>query len=265
MTYSKSWKSCAFLFVLFFPAMIFLLFSTPLQAANSQDNQSGFSFKKPKIFFGGHAGMNFPQAKGEIFSTAIRDLTLKKSDFQSPTCGFDFGVYINSHFAAVASLDYARATKKTEYRDFVEDNGNPIIQTTRFSQFSFLGTLRYYPRKMGEVVGSYSWIPNRILPYVGGGAGLAHYSFSQQGDFVNSTNYSIFTDLLSTQNPALMTHLSAGLDFVLTRRIIANVEGRYSWAHGDISTGLTGYSRDYWFDSMDLNGLKTIGSISFRF
>lgn len=119
MTYSKSWKSCAFLFVLFFPAMIFLLFSTPLQAANSQDNQSGFSFKKPKIFFGGHAGMNFPQAKGDIFGTAIRDLTLKKSDFRSPAFGFDFGFYIRSHFAAVASLDYGSPLWLDDYMVFV--------------------------------------------------------------------------------------------------------------------------------------------------
>jgi opacity protein-like surface antigen len=265
MTHSSSWRSGAFLFVPFLSAMIFLLFATHLQAADPQDNQSGFSFKKPKIFFGGHAGMNFPQSKGDIFGTAIRDLTLKKSDFQSPTFGFDFGVYIRSHFAAVAGLDYARATKKTEYRDFVEDNGNSIIQTNRLSQFSLLGTLRYYPRKTGENVGSYSWIPTRILPYVGAGAGLVHYNFSQQGDFVNFSNYDIFTDLLVTKNSALMTQLSVGLDFVLSRRIIANVEGRYSWAHGGISMGLTGYSPDYWFDSIDLNGLKTIGSIYFRF
>jgi opacity protein-like surface antigen len=265
MTYSWPRRSEAFLFIPLLSAMIFMLFATPLQAADPQDNQSKFSFHKPKIFFGGHAGINFPQAKGDIFGTAIHDLTLKKSDFQSPIFGFDFGVYIHSHFAAVASLDYGRALKKSEYRDFVEDNGNSIIQTNRLSQFSLLGTLRYYPRKTGEKVGSYSWIPTRILPYVGAGAGLVHYNFSQQGDFVNFTNDAIFTDLLVSKNPALMTQLSAGLDFVLTRRIIANVESRYSWAHGDISMGLAGYSRDYLFDSIDLNGLKTIAGISFRF
>jgi opacity protein-like surface antigen len=265
MPYLKSWGSCAFLFALLLPATIFSIFATPLQAADAQDNQSGFTFHPPKIFFGGHVGMNFPQAKGDIFNTAIRDLTLEKSDFQSPIFGFDFGFYIRSHFAAVGSLDYARITNKSEYRHFVEDNGNPILQTARFSQWSLLGTLRYYPRKLGEVVGSYSWIPTRILPYAGAGVGLAHYRFSQEGDFVIFKNLDITTDQLLSKNPALMTHLSAGVDFVLAPQIIANVEGRYSWSHGNVSMGIAKYIPDYSFDSIDLNGLKAVAGIYFRF
>jgi opacity protein-like surface antigen len=269
MTYSRSQRSTAFLSLLLLSAMISVLFPTPLQAADPQDNPSGFSFHKPKIFFGGHVGMNFPEAKGDIFGTTVRDLTLEESDFRAPAFGFDFGVYIHSHFAALGSFDYARTTEQSEYRHFIEDNGNSIIQKTQFSQYSLLGKFRYYPMKTGETIGSYSWVPTRFSPYIGAGMGLAHYEFSQYGDFVNSLTYNIFTDTLSTRNSAFMKQLSAGLDIALAPHIIANVEGRYSWAKGSISMGVTGYSLDYQFGTsnnyVDLNGLKAVGGIYFSF
>jgi opacity protein-like surface antigen len=271
MTHYGFRSSGTVLLFLFMFSVIFVCIVRPLPAADPQDNPSGFSFHSPRIFFGGHAGMNFPQAKGAIFNTAIRDLTLEKSDFHAPVYGGDFGVYIGSHFAVVGSFDYSRVSARSEYRHFVEDNGNSIFQTTRFSQWSVLGTFRYYPIKTGETVGNFSWIPTRILPYVGAGLGLAHYDFTQEGDFVNFANYDINTDKLFTSNPALMTHVSAGMDFALTRRIIVNVEGRYSWAKGDISVGLNGIRPDYYFGSsayapqVDLNAFRVVGGVYFRF
>jgi opacity protein-like surface antigen len=245
--------------------MIFLLGSAPLHAADPDDHPSGFSFHAPRIFFGAHAGMNFPQAKGDIFGVAIRDLTLEKSDFHAPDFGGDFGVYLNSHFAAVGSFDYARSNTTSEYRHFIEDNGNPIKQTTRFSQWSLLGSLRYYPWKTGEVIGNRSWIPTRVLPYVAAGLGIVRYNFSQQGDFVDFSTFVINSDSLLTKKSALMTHLSAGIDFAVTPRIVLNLETRYSWANGSISNGLDRFTPDYAFDSIDLNGLKALGGIYFRF
>jgi opacity protein-like surface antigen len=245
--------------------MIGVLSATPLRASDRQDAPSGFAFHSPKIFFGGHAGVNFPEAKGDIFGVATRDLTLERNDFRAPVYGLDFGVYVRSHFAVVASLDYARATVNSEYRHFIEDNGNPIVQTTRLSQLELLGILRYYPRKTGEAIGNYSWIPTRILPYVGAGGGYVKYKFSQSGDFVDHSTYDIYTDLLTTGNPAFLMQASAGLDIVLSNRIVANVEGRYSWASGNISRGRMSYQPDFSFPSVDLDGFKTIGGLYFRF
>jgi opacity protein-like surface antigen len=264
----RSLRPIDFPFVLLLSFMPFLLGSSQLQAADPEDHPSGFSFHAPRIFFGAHAGMNFPQTKGDIFGVATRDLTLKKSDFRAPDFGADFGVYLHSHFAAVGSFDYSRTSTKSEYRYFLEKIGDskiPINQTTRFSQWSLLGSLRYYPLKTGEVIGSHSWIPTRVMPYAAAGMGIAHYNFSQQGDFVDMTTYDINTDMLLSRNSALMTHMSAGLDIAVTSRILLNVEGRYSWSAGDISTGLTPYRPDYSSDSIDLNGLKVIGGIYFRF
>jgi opacity protein-like surface antigen len=269
MTPTSSWRSISFLLVLLLSFIIFLLNATPLKAADPGEHPSGFMLHAPKVFFGAHSGMSFPQATGDIFNVSIRDLTLGKRDFRAPVYGLDFGVYIRSHFAVVGSFDYARTTTDSEYRHFAEDNGNSIRQTTCFSQWSLLGTVRYYPRKTGEIIGSYSWIPTRIMPYAAAGTGIAHYNFSQQGDFVKFNQktllYDINTDKLISQNPAWVTHVSAGVDFVITSHILLNVEGRYSWAKGDISTGLTSYGPDYLFDSINLNGLKAIGGIYFRF
>jgi opacity protein-like surface antigen len=259
MTRIKSAGFSVRMFALLLSATVPALYAMPLRAEEPQDRLSGFRIGKPRVFIGGHAGMNFPQAASDLFGLVTRELTLQKSDFQAPLGGFDVGIPFRSRFAAVFSFEYGRSTAVSESRDFVEENGDPIRQTTRFSQMPITGTLRFYPIKMGETVGSYAWIPNRLLPYVGGGGGILRYNFSQFGDFVDSRNLNIFTADLQSNGFVVTKHVAAGMDIGVTSLIFVNVEGRYSWAKADLSPDFTG------FEPIDLSGLRVIGGVFFRF
>lgn len=259
MTRIKSHRFSVRLFVLLLPAVILAPLAMPLRAEEAQDRPSGFSLRAPRVFIGGHAGINFPQAGSDLFSMVTRELTLEKGNFRAPMAGFDFGVYFRSRFAAVFSVEYARTSPHSEFRNFVEDNGDPIRQTTHFSQAPITGTLRFYPIKLGETAGSYAWVPTRILPYIGGGGGFVHYNFSQSGDFVDARTLNIFTADLQSKGFAITKHVVAGVDIGLTSRIVANVEARYSWAEADLSQDFTG------FEPIDLTGLRVVGGIYFRF
>ncbi len=136
-----------------------------------QESPSGFRLGEPRMFIGGHAGINFPRAGSDLFDMIARELTLGKSDFRSSVVGFDFGPIFRSRYAAVFSMEYSRATAASESRDFVEEDGSAITQTTRFTQVPVTATFWFYPAKMGEKVGSYAWVPARFLPYLGGGGG----------------------------------------------------------------------------------------------
>ena len=252
---------------------IWIYFASPLQAfedgtesadppassAVPQDRPSGFHLGSPRVFIGGHAGMDFPRAGSDLFSMVTRELTLEKSDFRSPAVGFDFGVPFKSRFAAVISWEYARTSPASESRNYVDSNGLPIRQTTTFTQMPITGTLRYYPRKMGETVGSYAWVPTRILPYVGGGGGVIWYKFHQEGDFVDSSTLDIFSSTFDSNGLAATAHVATGVDIALTWRIIANVEARYSWAHANLSSDFSN------FQPIDLAGMRIIGGLCFRF
>ena len=247
------------LFLLVLAATLAVLSRAPLMAADPEDRPSGFGFHAPRIFIGGHMGMNFPRAKSDFFDMTTRELTLERKDFRTEIYGFDFGVPFHANFAAVASFDYGRATKRSEVRDFVEENGDPIVQKTRFSQYSFVGTLRFYPIKIGETVGSYAWVPARVLPYVGAGAGVVHYNLRQYGDFVDTETYNIFTTSMDSRGSGLAKHVAGGMDIAINSRLVINVEARYSWAKPDLAYDFVG------FDPIDLDGLKVLGGIYFRF
>jgi len=209
--------------------------STPGYSAPDLSTQgystSGFSLNSPtKFVLGLHLGLSMPQAKGGLYGWLTNSLSFNKSDFRTPTYGFDFGIPFHPHFAAFASFDYNTFTKQSEYRHFVEDNGNSIMQTTTLSHASFVGTLRYYPRKMGEDVGSYAWVPARILPYIGAGVGVVHYDIFQYGNFVDEASplFDIHPDGLTSNGSALDKHLAAGLDIAISTRFVANMEARYA-------------------------------------
>ncbi|HSW40348.1 MAG TPA: hypothetical protein VLL97_12745 [Acidobacteriota bacterium] len=219
----------------------------------------GFRINRPKVFLGAHIGLNAPRAGSDLFDMVTRELTLEKNDFRSAAFGFDFGVPVGSHFAAVISFNYSRATPQSESRDFVEESGDPISQTTRFSQMPITASLRYYPWKTGETVGSYAWIPTRVLPYVAGGAGFLHYHFSQKGSFVDRETLAIFSTELISKGYSPVIHTAAGVDVSLSPLVFINGELRYSWAKANLSQQFSG------FQPIDLAGLRVIGGVYFRF
>jgi hypothetical protein len=244
-----------------FPILLILIsaFAVPLRAEDSSNGGSDISIQKPRIFVGGHLGLNFPNASSDIFHMVTRELTLEKSDFRQTMGGFDVGVPFHPHFAAVFSFDYGRTSPYSESRDFVDEFGDPITQKTTFSLMPITGTLRFYPRKMGETVGSYAYVPTRVLPYVGGGFGVVHYDFEQTGSFVDRETLNIFSASFESDGTPWTTHVVTGVDIGLSSRIFANVEARYSWAEADLSEDFIG------FEPIDLSGLRVVAGIYFRF
>jgi outer membrane protein W len=240
------------------PAMIIIVFFEPLPAW-AQDRTSDFGFHEPNFFIGVHAGGSFPRAKSDLFTMVTHELTLEKNDFRAPLFGFDLGIPFHPHFSALIAFEYGRSSPSSETRDYVEINGDPITQTTRFSQMPITATLRFYPIKQGETVGNYAWIPKCILPYVGAGAGFMRYSFSQSGRFVDSQTLNIFSTNLISNGFKLTKHVATGIDINISPSIFANIEGNYSWARANLSQDFSG------FQPIDLAGFRTVVGIYFRF
>jgi opacity protein-like surface antigen len=244
-----------------FPALLVsaIILAMALSTATPLVAREGFRFNKPKLFVGGHIGLNAPRAGSDLFDLVTRELTLEKSDFRSPAFGVDLGIPIGSHFATVISLGYSRATPHSESRDFVDASGDPISQTTRFSQVPVTATLRYYPWKTGETIGSYAWVPARLLPYIGGGIGFIRYGFSQAGSFVDRDTLTIFRTELSSDGYSSTYHVVTGMDVSISPLVFVNGEVRYSRAKANLTGQFSG------FQPIDLNGLRVIGGVYFRF
>jgi outer membrane protein W len=232
----------------------------PDPSANQpQKRPSGINIGKTRFFIGAHAGMNFPNAASDLFSVVTRDLTLQKSDFQAPLFSFDFGVTFQSHFAAVFAIEYSKASPVSEFRHYVDENGNSIVQNNSFSQLPITGTLRYYPLKTGESVGSYVWMPVRFNPYIAAGGGLMRYDFRQSGSFVDNSTLNIFDHVFESDGFGPAGHLAGGFDINFSKRLFANIEARYVFSHKHLSQDFTR------FNPIDLWGLRMSGGFGVRF
>jgi hypothetical protein len=146
--------------------------------------------------------------------------------------------------------------KGSEYRDWVDQDDLPIEQTTRLTRVPVTGSLKVYLTPPGRQIGQFAWIPSRVTPFVGAGAGFTWYRFQQQGDFVDflTDELVIFNSSVTDDGWAQTTQLFGGADVSLGARYALTAQIRYSWASKNMSFTFED------FDDIDLSGVQaTVG------
>ena len=224
-----------------------------------QRNPSGFQFGAPKGSFGIRAGWMMARANSDIYEFNNELLTLEKSDYNAPLFGMDFSWAINDRVDAVFGFEYSSTSPLSEFRDFVDEFGSPIVQRTKLQQVPLTASLRVYLVRRGRQVGSYAWVPTAAAPYVGAGAGFTWWKYQQWGDFVDFFDFTIFEEVFETKGWSPTAHVFGGVDIGLSPRIALALEGRYAWADGDLAPAFVG------FEPIDLSGFRGSVGINFRF
>jgi len=219
---------------------------------------AGFRFSSPRSTLGLRGGFTFNRAGSDIYDFIIQQLTVDRSDFNAPTFAIDFGRSLSERVDLVLGLEYSRASKRSEYRDFVDQDGIPIVQDTRFTQVPLTLSVRFYLTSRGRSVGQYAWVPSTAAVYVGGGGGATWYRLEQSGDFVDFRDLAIFTDVFVSDGWTIAGHVFAGVDIKLSTSIGFVLEGRYQVASHDLTGSFVG------FEPIDLNGLRLMAGVSFK-
>jgi len=218
-----------------------------------------FAFGAPRGFFVIKAGVYVPRGDSDIYSFNEELLTLDSGSFTSGLFGMDFGWSVNERVDIVFGFEYSSSSPVSEFRDYVDEFGAPITQQTRLRQSPVTASVRINLIERGRGVGSYAWIANTVVPYVGGGGGILWWQYEQFGDFVDFVDFTIFTDHFLTQGWEPVVHVFGGADFSLSPRFVLNFEARYSWAEGQMAPAFVG------FEPIDLAGFRAMGGVSFRF
>jgi hypothetical protein len=227
----------------------------PASAQASPD----FLFGKPAGTIGLRTGWVFASANSDLFTFVQDQLTIDRKDFNAPAIGFDVDLVVTPRASVVIGFDFSKASKGSEYRNFVDDQRLPITQTTSLREMNTSGSLKVALTPRGREISSRAWIPATITPYVGVGAGFLHYSFVQYGDFIEIRDLSIFTSTLRSEGWAPSAHVFGGLDVKVWKRLYLSGEGRYLWSNaapGDDFGSL---------DSIDLAGFRVTGGLHYMF
>ena len=236
---------------------VLVLSPVPVRAQPSPD----FLFSSPKGMIGFRSGWLFSSANSDLFTFVQDHLTVDRKDFNAPAVGMDVEMAMTPRLSAIGGFDYARTSKDSEYRDFVDDLRLPITQTTRLTEWNLAGSVKLAVTPRGREISSRAFIPAAVTPYVGAGGGLLHYEFLQFGDFidVDTSSMDIFTDTFRSSGWTPSAHVFGGADIKLYKRLYLTVEARYQWAKGDLGADWIN------FDPIDLSGLHVGSVINFVF
>ncbi|MGH9256267.1 MAG: hypothetical protein ACRD3C_17050 [Vicinamibacterales bacterium] len=230
---------------------------TPQQARPAPD----FLFGQPRGSIGVRGSWVFARTGSDLFEFVQQQLTIDKRDFNAPAFAVDVGVAVSPRVDVVFGFEYSQAGMTSEYRDFVDNNRQPITQDTDLRQADLRGSVRFALAPWGRSVSRLAWIPRRVVPYAGAGGGVLWYRFQQQGDFIDvfSTRRTVFRDTLSSRGWTPSAHVFGGVDIRVARRLFVATEGRYLWASASLQRSYEG------FDPIDLAGFRLSSGINVLF
>ena len=228
----------------------------PLQA---QDSGDGFRFQRPSGSWSLRGGFARPNASSDIFSFTTTNLTVNRGDFSALDLGADLAFTITPRLDLVFDVSYSGMSKGSEFRNFVDNNQLPIQQTTSFQRTPVTVNARYYLTERGRQIGHYAWVPNRLVPYIGGGAGVMYYEFNQKGDFIDNATQAVFPDVFHSGGWTPMAQVLAGVEWSMGPGWALRTEARYLTASATPSSDFSG------FHSIDLSGMTTSVGFFVRF
>jgi hypothetical protein len=221
--------------------------------------RADFLFGRPKRSLGIRGNWLFASAGSDLFDFVTEQLTLEKEHFNSPGFGADIAFSLTSRAQLEASVEVNRMTRGSEYRAFVDNDLRPIEQRTAMQTTHVGAGIRYALTPRGEEVSRLAWIPRRVVPFVGAGAGAMYYQFRQNGDFVDFADLSVFHDSFRSQGWAPTAHVLGGVDLQIYRGLYGTVQGRYTKAAGKLASDFID------FDPIDLSGFRLSAGINVLF
>jgi hypothetical protein len=241
-------------------ALAALTFAGTSTASAQEASGRGFLFGAPSGSLALRFGYSGANAGSDVFSFVTNELTLRKKDFGSFAMGGDLSFSIAPRFDVMLSVDADAMEKTSEFREWIDDDGNPIEQSTAFARQSYMVSAKYYLLPHGRSLGRFAWVPARYVPWVSAGVGRILYNFSQNGDFIDyEQNNKVFHDSFKSSRWGNSAHLSAGIDWSLTQRFALTSQARYLFGKAELEPDYSG------FDPIDLSGLGLTAGLTIRF
>jgi len=178
------------------------------------------------------------------------DLVFNIGDFKGASLSGEWLFALGDFIEAGVGAGFYQRTVPSVYKEFTHDSGNEIEQDLKLRVVPVTATVRFLPIGRGSVE-----------PYVGVGIGAFNWRYSEVGEFVDTSDSSIFPARYIAKGTAVGPVILAGI-----RAPIADVwdiggEVQFQRATGDTKraeTGLLG-------DKIDLGGVSALLTMHIRF
>jgi hypothetical protein len=174
-------------------------------------------------------------------------LVFEMSDFTGASINGEWLVPIGEYFEAGAGIGFYRRTVPTVYADFVDNDGTEIEQDLRLRVVPVSFTVRVLP--LGQ--------SNGVQPYFGGGLGIFNWRYSEDGEFVDFNDDSIFNASYVADGNATGPIAFGGIRFAAESFSVGG-EVRYHAAEADLP-------EDFLGPKIDLGGWTYAFTMGLRF
>lgn len=236
-----------------------LTFAMIAPAAWAQGAGDGFLFATPRGNLTVRASYAGASARSDLFSFTTDQLMLRRRDFSGVGAELEWGFALAARTQLVVASAYSGASKQSEFRRFVDQNNNPIRQTTTFQRVPITVGVRQYLTSPGRGIGAFAWVPAKFVPFLGVSAGAMWYRFRQNGDFIDFNTSEVFPSTLVSSGWTPAVRASAGTEYSLSPKFALTAQGAYLWSNARLSSDFSGFHR------IDLSGLSASVGLTVRY
>lgn len=223
-------------------------------------------------------GYFFPKADSDLWEIEFENMDFSKGDYMGSSFGFAYEYFISRQLSLVFSVDGYNRQKVGSYIDFVgiQDVDGDWAYPNDFEGdfapshvFSVSNTPIQLSLKLAPMGRK-----GKIIPYVGGGAGLYVWSVKLQGDMIDFDDpwvdldfdvdiYPIYgVDAREDSKFALGFHGFGGFMVPVANRISVEAEFKYNFLKANFSEDVVGFQG---FEAFDLSGYQISVGVNYWF
>ncbi len=228
-------------------------------------------------YFMPSASANIVRYPDSLWAIEFDQMSFKKSDFNKSMLGFGYEYFVSKNVSLAITLDSYTKSKPGYYVDYGQ---------FELDEGAFAFPYEFYDANIIEHAFSVSSTPlqvslkllplgrkARLIPFVGGGAGLYFWSVRLQGEMIDFSDPWIYTDEVlgdidvypvdlvygKEKGQNIGYHAFGGLQIPVGFRATFEAEARYHWAKAKFDEWFLG------FEDFDLGGLSISLGFSFWF
>ncbi|MFO7866804.1 MAG: hypothetical protein R6V02_08345 [Candidatus Aminicenantes bacterium] len=225
----------------------------------------GFIFSDLVSF---HIGYYIPRAEGDLWDKEFKNLSFTKSDFHNTVFHFSYEYFLSPQISLTLSMDSYNKQKVGSYLGYVGyqtfsgDWAYPDMYTGEFDPSHALSVSNT------PIQASIKFLPlgrtAKVIPYVGGGAGVFVWTVSIRGDIIDFSDerydsqeevivYPIYqVNRRGESKFALGFHGFGGVMIPIANRISVDGGFRFSVAEGNLTDEF--YTEFLGVETLDLSG-----------
>ena len=182
-------------------------------------------------------------------SLACEPLLFEIGDFNGGTFGAEYILGIGDYVEASAGIGFYQRTVPSIYEGWTDIDGTEIEQDLKLRVIPISAVVRFIPTGRASA----------FQPYVGAGIAAFRWRYTETGEFLDTSDLSIFRATYEAEGTDVGPLILAGVKAPVADNFLIGGEVRWQRAEGDLAED------DFLGDKIDLGGISYSAVLQVRF